>query len=121
MKLKEVLNVLNERGHPLTRASLYRAGLKNNFLTKESYGKINRYVIDEEKFNDWLNKATEKIPNGMMTLSEIAKELNVTYSVIKNMVINGELDTFNYGAGRGVSYAKLRDAEIAIAIHKQNN
>lgn len=121
MKLKAVLKVLEEHGHPLTKASLYRAGIKNGFLTREPYKNTYRYVVNEAEFNKWLDKASFEVPDDLESLNVVAKKMNVPYTTLKSMCDRGELRSYNYGAGRGVTYVKLRDVEVAIGIHNQNN
>ena len=57
MHLKEVLEKCKESGHPISKQALYVAGIKNGFLTSLEENK--RWNFDEEKFNEWLKKATE--------------------------------------------------------------
>ena len=57
-----------------TRYGFYRVGINEGFLTKNG----NHYIFDAEKFKEWLNKKIETVPDGWLSIDELADKLNVS-------------------------------------------
>lgn len=117
MYLKDVLNKCKERGHPMTSMGLYVAGEKNGFLTK-SDGK-HQWDFDQKKFLEWLDKATEEIPEGWVTLKEASEILNVSIAQMYLLVKNEGSGAKYFGAGKGVLY--VDPERIKAVIQNREN
>lgn len=76
MYLRVVQAVCKMLGHPMTPESLYKTGVKYGFLVGERGSRSSRttYTFDRAKFMEWIEKATEPIPEGYAPAVELLKK-----------------------------------------------
>lgn len=104
MFLKEVLKKCEESGHPMTSMGLYEAGKKNGFLTRENSSQS--WKFNKDKFLEWLEKATEKVPEGWVNLNELSKLLNISLAQCYLLIKDERSGARRIGAGKGVYYVE---------------
>ena len=119
MFLKDVLNKCKEKGYPVSASGLYFSGRKYGFL-KRKEGSRN-LDFDEAGFFEWLHKATEKIPEGWLPLSEVAKELGISLSQIYILIKDEDSKVRSFGAGKGVLYVEPERIKRIIRKREENH
>ena len=110
MYMKDVLRYCEEHGKKITKMGIYYAGKKNNFIFKVE-GK-NEMVFDREKFLEWFRKATEEIPKGYISVSEMRKKYNIPLTRSYEIVKDPRLNVKCIGSGKGIKYvdeSRLRE------------
>lgn len=119
MYIEDVLEKCRERNHPMTKMGIYKAGESYGFITR----KDNQHALefDKEKFLEWLDKATEEIPSGWMTLREISEELKISISQVYRLSKNPRLELRHIGAGRGVLYVNPERFREIISENSKNH
>lgn len=112
MYMNDVLRKCEEKGYKITKQGLYVAGEKYGFLTKPD-GQ-HPWDFDQKKFLEWLDKATEEIPKGWVTLNEASKILNVSLPQMYILVKDKNSGVRYFGAGKGVMYVDPKRIEEVI-------
>lgn len=119
MHLKDVLNKCKENSYPVTASGLYFSGLKYGFL-KRKEGNRN-LEFDKEKFFEWLNKATEQIPEGWLPLSKLPEKLGISLSQAYILSRDEDSGAKTFGAGKGVLYVDPKRIERIIREREENH
>lgn len=114
MKFKQVMMRCEDKGIKITKHGLYLAGLKNGF--------IERYVdhinlFHKEKFEEWVEKKLEKIPDGYFNFRECSEKLNKPLPTIYYLIKEGKLETKKFGT-RGVKYVRIEELEKYIKFRE---
>lgn len=116
MYVNEVLRKCEERGYKITKAGLYRAGVKYGFLTRTDGQRS--FDFDQKKFLEWLDRAVEEIPEGWMTLAEASKALGVSIAQMYLLVKDENSGVRYFGSGKGVMYVDPKRVEEVIESRK---
>lgn len=116
MYMNDVIKKCEEKGYKITKQGLYQAGQKYGFLNKPD-GQ-HAWDFDQKKFLEWLDKATEEIPHGWVTLNEASKILNVSLPQMYILVKDENSGAKYFGAGKGVMYVDPKRIEEVIKNHK---
>lgn len=119
MHLKDVLNKCKEENYPITAAGLYYAGIKNGFLTKRE-GERN-LDFNKEKFFDWLKKAKEEIPEGLVPMSQLPSLFNISLAQAYVLIKDPESNVKTFGAGKGIIYVNPESIKNIIAKRKNQH
>lgn len=101
-----------------SRNGFYWVGVQEGFLTKIG----NRYNFDEEKFKEWLNNKIDNIPNGWLSLDEVAEKFKKSRVQIFNIIKNNNIETLMIGRNKKKKaiYVRPESVEKIIEKHKVN-
>lgn len=116
MHMNDVLKKCEEKGYKITKQGLYQAGQKYGFLNK--LDGQHAWDFDQKKFLEWLEKATEEIPQGWVTLNEASKILKVSLPQMYILVKDEKSGAKYFGAGKGVMYVDPKRIEKVIKDNK---
>lgn len=96
-----------EKGIKITKQGLYVAGLKNGFIERDI---DHNNIFHKDKFESWVEKKLEKIPNEYKLFSDCAKELNKPLSTIYYLVRKGNLEVKKFGTreSKHVNFEELK-------------
>lgn len=119
MYMNDVIKKCEEKGYKITKAGLYQAGQKYGFLKKPD-GQ-HSWDFDQKKFLEWLDKATEEIPEGWVTLNEASKILNVSLPQMYILVKDENSGARYIGSGKGVLYVDPKRIEEVIKNRKDKH
>lgn len=115
----EVLERCKEKGYRITRMGLYIAGKREGFIVKKNGEK----ELDVDKFNKWLERAIEEIPDGYLSAKQIIEKYGVSQVEAYFILNDPDCESEKFGAHR-VLYAKQERIERVIAKrnkkHKYN-
>ena len=114
MKFSQVYNRCKEKGIEITKQGLYWAGLKCGFIERD-IDKNN--IFNKDKFEKWINKKLEPVPEGYNSFLECSKKLNKPLPTIYYLVKAGNLEVKKIGT-RGIKYVRFEDLEKYIKIRK---
>lgn len=117
MKFKQVLERCEEKGIDITKQGLYLAGLKYGFIERD-IDHIN--IFHKDKFEEWMKKKLEKVPEGFYSFAECSEKLNIPLSTIYFFVKEGNLEIKNVGS-RGIKYVKIEELEKYIRIRQHGS
>ena len=117
--INDVLKRCEEKGHKVTRMGLYVAGKREGFIVEKNGEK----ELDIDKFNKWLEKAIQKVPEGYLSAKQIIEKYGVSQSEAYFILNDPDCESEKYGA-YGVLYAKQERIESVITKrskkHKYN-
>jgi predicted DNA-binding protein YlxM (UPF0122 family) len=101
-----------------SRNGFYWVGVQENFLVKIG----NRYKFDEEKFKEWLNNKINNIPEGWLSLDEVAERFKKSRVQIFNIIKNNNIETLMIGRNKKKKaiYVKPESVERIIEKRKIN-
>lgn len=117
MKLNEILKRCSDSNHPITKQGLYFSGKKYGFYFKDKNG---NYVFNEDKFQEYLNSANEKIPDGFLTMKQASLKFGKCVSSIWLYVNKYNIEIKNFGVGIGVKYINERQLEEFIRNNRNS-
>lgn len=107
--INDVLRKCEEKGHPMTRMGIYTAGKREGFIIEKDGEK----ELDVGKFNKWLEKAIEEIPEGYLSAKQIIENYGVSQSEAYFILNDPDSESKKFGS-HGVLYAKQENIEIVI-------
>lgn len=113
MKFSQVQNKCKEYGIEISRNGLYLAGLKYGFIER-GFG---NNIFHKEKFEEWVEKKLEKIPEGYYSILECSKKLNMSKITIYFIIAEGNIETKEIGTKK-VKYVKYEELKKYIRIRK---
>lgn len=122
MYVKDVINKCKERGYEITKMGLYTAGKKYGFISKAD----NKHSLEfnKDKFLEWLDKATEEIPAGWLSVKQIAEKFEISITQAYLLVKDENSGARTIGSGVGVIYVDPKRIEQIIKkrqdSHKEN-
>lgn len=122
MYVKDVINKCKERGYEITKMGLYTAGKKYGFISKADNKRSLEF--DKDKFLEWLDKATEEIPAGWLSVKQIAEKFEISIAQAYFLVKDENSGARTIGSGVGVIYVDPKRIEQIIKkrqdSHKEN-
>lgn len=122
MYMKDVINKCKERGYEITKMGLYTAGKKYGFIFKVNNERSLEF--DKDKFLKWLDKATEEIPAGWLSVKQIAEKFGISIAQAYRLVKEDNSGARTIGSGVGVIYVDPKRIEQIIKkrqdSHKEN-
>ena len=107
--INDVVKRCKEKGYEITRQGIYLAGKKEGFIHKGSNG----YELDMDKFNEWLEKAIQEIPEGYFSAKQIVEKYGVSQVEAYFILNDPDCESEKIGA-HGVLYAKQERIESVI-------
>lgn len=107
--VNDILKRCKEKGHKMSRMGIYVAGKRVGFIYKDENG----YQLDKEKFENWLEKAVEKIPDNYLSAKQIMKEYKVSQSEAYCILNDADSESEKFGS-YGVLYAERNRIEKVI-------
>ena len=119
MHIKDVINKCKERGYEITKMGLYTAGKKYGFISKADNERSLEF--DKDKFLEWLEKATEKVPLGWLTVKQISEHFGVSVSQAYILIKDENSGARAIGSGAGVIYADPKRIEQVIEKRKNSH
>ena len=120
MNQKEMLARCKEAGLDVTIPLIYRAGHREGFIIKQKDSGRERYSIDEELFQKWIESA--KIPDEYIAIKEVKKQYNIPFQAIKYLLIKNNCEMKKLGAiDGGYYYAKKSDIERVIPQYRKRS
>jgi len=117
MKFKQVVERCVGKGISITKQGLYLAGLQHGFIVKTE-NHSNLFV--REKFEEWMEKKLEKVPEGYFSLLECSKKLNKPLSTVYYLIKAGNLEVKKIGTNE-VIYVRFEDLEKYIEIREHGS
>ncbi len=122
MHIKDVINKCKERGYEITKMGLYTAGKKYGFISKADNERSLEF--NKDKFLEWLDKATEEIPAGWLSVKQIAEKFGISIAQAYLLVKDENSGARTIGSGVGVIYVDPKRIEQIIKkrqdSHKEN-
>lgn len=112
MYIKDVINKCKERGYEITKMGLYTAGKKYGFISKVNNERSLEF--DKDKFLEWLDKATEEIPAGWLSVKQIAEKFGISIAQAYILVKDENSGARTIGSGVGVIYVDPKRIEQII-------
>lgn len=112
MYVKDVINKCKERGYEITKMGLYTAGKKYGFVSKADNERSLEF--DKDKFLEWLDKATEEIPAGWLSVKQIAEKFGISIAQAYLLVKDENSGARTIGSGVGVIYVDPKRIEQII-------
>lgn len=112
MYMKDVVNKCKERGYEITKMGLYNAGKKYGFISKVN--DKHSLEFDKDKFLEWLDKATEEIPAGWLSVKQIADKFGISIAQAYILVKDENSGARAIGSGAGVIYVDPKRIEQII-------
>lgn len=101
---------------------LYTAGKKYGFIFKADNERSLEF--DKDKFLEWLDKATEEIPAGWLSVKQIAEKFGISIAQAYLLVKDENSGARTIGSGVGVIYVDPKRIEQIIKkrqdSHKEN-
>lgn len=119
MYQKDVLNKCKELGHPVTANALYVAGRKYGFLKKKDG--VKSLEFDKEKFLEWIDGATQEVPEGYVRVCDFAKSKNKCLATIYSLIKDDENSYVRIGVGKGVIYVNKERVEELIRKREEQH
>lgn len=119
MHIVDVVNKCKERGYEITKMGLYKAGEKYGFISKVD----NRHSLefDKDKFLKWLDKATEEIPEGWLSVKQLSEELKISIAQVYILIKDKDSGARAIGSGTGVLYADPKRIKAVIKKREDNH
>ena len=118
MKFGQVYERCKMKGINISRNALYLAGIKYGFIERD-IDHIN--IFHKEKFEKWLEKKLEKVPEGYSSLKECSEKLNkplqTIYYLVNTGIKSGKLNFLKIGT-KEIKYVKLEELREFIRIRK---
>ena len=122
MYVKDVIKKCKERGYEITKMGLYTAGKKYGFISKADNKRSLEF--NKDKFLEWLDKATEEIPAGWLSVKQIAEKFGISIAQAYLLVKDENSGARTIGSGVGVIYVDPKRIEQIIKkrqdSHKEN-
>lgn len=118
MKFKQVFERCEQNGIKITKHGLYLAGLKNGFIIRNPEKHNNTFV--QKKFENWMKKKLEVVPEGFYSFAECSKKLNKPLNTIYYWVKEGNLEIKKVGTSE-VKYVRFEDLEKYIEIRQHGS
>lgn len=117
MKFQQVLERCQNKGLKISRMGLYDAGIKNGFIERD----IDRNnIFHQEKFEKWLEKKLEKVPEGYCSFKECSQKLGIPLNTIYYLFKESNLEVINIGTKK-VKYVKIEEFREFIRIRKHGS
>lgn len=116
MKFKQVLERCQNKGLNISRMGLYEAGIKNGFIERN----IDRNIFHQEKFEKWLEKKLEKVPEGYCSFKECSKKLGIPLNTIYYLFKESDLKAIEIGIKK-VKCVKIEEFREFIRIRKHGS
>lgn len=98
-----------------SRNGFYWVGVQENFLIKTG----SRYKFDEEKFKEWLNNKVNNIPEGWLSLDEVAEKFKKSRVQIFNIIKNNNIETLMIGRNKKKKAIYVKPESIERIIEKR--
>lgn len=117
--INEILRQLQSKyGVKYSRNGFYWIGVNEGFLIKNG----SRYKLDEEKFKEWLVNKVNGVPEGWLSLDEVAKKFKKSRVQIFNIIKNNNIETLMIGKNKKKKaiYVKPESVERVIEKRKVN-
>lgn len=106
MNMITLLAKCKKHGIKISRAKLYAQGKKYGFLKKHTSEYF--YDLDIRKFQAWVTKMNEKIPEGYVNIQLADKILGMSYSKIYWLAIRADAKTLYIGTRKkGKMYVNI--------------
>jgi hypothetical protein len=118
MNQKEMIEKCRKKGLDVTIPLLYRHGKKYGFLVKKSSEGRERYSVDENKFNEWLDKI--EIEEGWVAIGPAARKNNMAYTALKYRLVSNNCEIKPMGIiDGGYLYARQEDVKRAVTSYNR--
>ena len=119
MHIVDVVNKCKERGYEITKMGLYKAGEKYGFISKGD----NKHSLefDKDKFLKWLDKATEEIPEGWLSVKQLSEKFGISVAQVYILIKDEDSGARAIGSGAGVLYADPKRIEAVIKKREDNH
>lgn len=111
MKFKQVYMRCLDKGVKITKQGLYKAGFRNGFIERDCDG----IIFHKDKFEKWISKKLEKVPEGYYSFLECSKKLKKPLSTVYFLSKAGKL---KFKKIRGVNYVKIEDLKKYIKFRE---
>lgn len=110
--IKELMNICSENGITYTRQSLYNIGLKEGFIQYSNDNLHGRYILNVEKFHEWVEAInTTLIPEGFVTLEKAGEVFGCSKTYLYRIIVK-------YGCTDGVMVIKHKYYVKPLLINK---
>lgn len=114
MKFQQVLERCKTKGIKITRMGLYNAGIKNGFIERDT---DRNNIFHQKKFEKWLGKKLEKVPEGYCSFKECSQKLGIPLNTIYYLFKESDLKFIEIGTKK-VKYVKIKEFREFIKIRK---
>ena len=116
MRMKQVIKYCRDNGHPITAMAIYLAGKKYGFIKKIN-GKW--YLeFDKQKFLDWFKGFTVEIPEGYVSVKDLAESFDLSIQQCYNLIKDNSIKKMRKGTGEGILYVDKESFGEFINIRK---
>lgn len=119
MCINDVIRKCEEKGYHISKQGLYTAGEKYGFV-KRVEGK-HSLDFDKDRFLKWLDGAVEEVPEGWLTVKELAEKFEVSVSQVYILIKDKDSGARTFGSGAGVLYADPKRIEEVIQNRKNKH
>ena len=120
MKQKEMLQICADKGYSFSLPLLYRYGKQYGFLIQYKEKGRDRYRVDEEKFEEWLNN--HSIDSSYISIKDACKKYEITFSALKYVLKKNDCEIVKLGQEQnGLYYAKRTDIERVIGQYNRRS
>ena len=114
--INDVVQRCKEKGYKITRQGIYLAGKREGFIYENDSGK----QLDLEKFDKWLEKATEQVPDNYLSAKDIVKKYHVSQVFAYTVLKDSDCVCKNFGY-KGIIYGEEKSVEDVITKYRNKH
>jgi len=120
LTLNDAMIILDFENVKMTKMGLRQAAKRDGFKSNIRGENREKYLLDNDKFIDWLQKLDKFAPDGFVQVSSFAREKGISTAYVYKIIKKHGIKTRTFGGGRGKLYINEKQVE-KVLLKKRNN
>jgi len=121
LTLNNAMFVLEVKKVKMTKNGLRHAAKRDGFKSNIRGENREKYLLDCDKFIEWLKKLDRFVPAGFVQVSSFARKKGISTSYVYDIIRKHKITPKIFGGGRGKFYINAKQVEKLLEMKKRNN
>jgi len=120
LTLNDAMIVLYVENVKMTKMGLRQAAKRDGFKADICGEGREKYLLDNDKFFEWLQRLDKYAPAGFVQVSSFAKEKGISTAYVYFIIKKYKIKTKTFGGGRGKIFFNAKQVERILGRNSGN-